>query len=543
MNKTKIINFLSLAAFFLVLNLLRLNYIHTTILDDAYIFFRYAENIVNGYGFVWNIHEPPVEGYTSFLYLSVLIAAKTVSIDLESFAIIFGIVTSVFTLYFTYLIYDYLYAKILSKKSSIIFSVIILTISPAYSYWSAAGMETSFYCMFIAMTFYLFLKLPDTATKIFFKGILFGLLCALRFEAVPFFIVALYYLVKTDKSFFRIEITKGSLLFIFGFSIIFGTYFIWRWSYFGYFFPNTFYAKTGGGLHQLIGGFLYIIKSFRLFYGFGWLPIAFVFLFFRKEMITKQANFLFIIGLISLLTTIFIGGDHFHLGRFVLPVLPFLFVLLPPAFERMLSIQIKYLKLKAGYRGLLISIIVAAFLISKPVYKEVTSGFYNLFGEKKEVLEVYDVSCEEDIIDWQQGFVLMGSTLRQIANKDDYIAAVPIGAIGYYSKINVIDMVGIVDPIIAHEKLNEEKLKKWTPGHTKGDGKYILSRKPEYIQLTDYLTRMPREVPHKRSMQFTSVEQIWESEEFHEDYEFYPIEIIDGWYYNLFKRKDIIEEE
>ncbi len=48
----------------------------------------------------------------------------------------------------------------------------------------------------------------------------------------------------------------------------------------------------------------------------------------------------------------------------------------------------------------------------------------------------------------------MGSELKQIANKDDYIAAVPIGAIGYYSKINVIDMVGIVDPVIAHEKLD-----------------------------------------------------------------------------------------
>jgi len=98
-------------------------------------------------------------------------------------------------------------------------------------------------------------------------------------------------------------------------------------------------------------------------------------------------------------------------------------------------------------------------------------------------------------------------------------------------------MVGIVDPVIAHEKLVEKSLKKWTPGHTKGDGKYILSRKPKYIQLTDYLTRKPLEIPHKRSLQFTSVEQFWESEEFHRDYEFYPIEVIDGWYYNLFRRK------
>jgi arabinofuranosyltransferase len=538
MNKTKIVILICILAYFAILNFLRLNYLHTTILDDAYIFLRYAENFVNGYGFVWNIHEAPVEGYTSFLYLVILILVKFLSIDLESFAIIFGIITSAFTIFFGYLIYDFLYSKRLSKTSSVIFSIIILAISPAYLYWSAAGMETSFYSMFLLLTFYLFIKLPGTSKSILFKGVMFGLLCVLRFEAVLFFIAALYYLSKKDNSFFKIKIDKGSLLFVIGFAIIFGAYFIWRWSYFGYFFPNTFYAKTGGGFHQIAGGFLYVIKAMRLFYGFGWIPIIFVFLFFRKNMLTKNGIFLFSIGIISLLTSVFIGGDHFHYGRFVLPVLPLLFIFLPPAFERMSLIPLKYLNLKPSYRSTIIILFISVLLVVKPVYQETISGFINLFGGKKGIIEAYDISCEEEIIDWQTGFIIMGSTLKQIAKKDDYIAAVPIGAIGYYSKINVIDMVGIVDPVIAHEKLFEDKLKKWTPGHTKGDGNYILSREPKYIQLTDYLTRKPREIPHPRSLQFTSVKQIWESKEFHSDYEFYPIEVIDGWYYNLFRRKE-----
>ena len=123
MNRTKIVISLCLLAYFAILNFLRLNYLHTTILDDAYIFLRYAENFVNGYGFVWNIGEPPVEGYTSFLYLATLILVKFLYIDLESFAIIFGIITSAFTIYFSYLIYDYLYSKRLLKTSSVIFSI------------------------------------------------------------------------------------------------------------------------------------------------------------------------------------------------------------------------------------------------------------------------------------------------------------------------------------------------------------------------------------------------------------------------------------
>jgi hypothetical protein len=173
----------------------------------------------------------------------------------------------------------------------------------------------------------------------------------------------------------------------------------------------------------------------------------------------------------------------------------------------------------------------------KPVYQESFKGFLNLVDGKKETLVVYDKEAETNIIEWQNGFNIMGETLRQIASKDDYIAAVPIGAIGYLSKINVIDMVGLVDPVIAHEQFSPNAVRKWTPGHTKGDGKYILSRKPKYIQLTDYLTRKPLEKPHKRSTQFVSVNEIWESEEFHRDYEFHPVEVIDGWYYNLFRRK------
>ncbi len=240
-----------------------------------------------------------------------------------------------------------------------------------------------------------------------------------------------------------------------------------------------------------------------------------------------------------MLTTILIGGDHFHLGRFVLPVFPLLFIFFPPALDKMLTTQITHLKLNPTFKAAVLLIIVSTLLVAKPVYQDAINGFQNLLEGKKETLVVYDESSEREIIDWHHGFIIMGSTLKQIANKDDYIAAVPIGAISYYSNINVIDMVGIVDPVIAHEPISTNRIEKWTPGHTKGDGKYILSRKPKYIQLTDYLTRSPLEEPHKRSLQFTSVKEIWDSEEFHNDYEFFPIEVIDGWYYNLFRRKSL----
>ena len=43
--------------------------------EDAYISFRYAENLANGHGFVFNPGGPPVEGFTSFGWVVLLALA------------------------------------------------------------------------------------------------------------------------------------------------------------------------------------------------------------------------------------------------------------------------------------------------------------------------------------------------------------------------------------------------------------------------------------------------------------------------------------
>jgi len=43
--------------------------------DDAMISMRYARNFAEGHGLVWNRGEPPVEGYTNFLWVLVMAAA------------------------------------------------------------------------------------------------------------------------------------------------------------------------------------------------------------------------------------------------------------------------------------------------------------------------------------------------------------------------------------------------------------------------------------------------------------------------------------
>lgn len=59
--------------------------------DDAYIYFRYADNLLAGHGFRWNVADAPVEGFTGPLYLVVLTAAGALGAELEAFAQLFGV--------------------------------------------------------------------------------------------------------------------------------------------------------------------------------------------------------------------------------------------------------------------------------------------------------------------------------------------------------------------------------------------------------------------------------------------------------------------
>jgi hypothetical protein len=132
----------------------------------------------------------------------------------------------------------------------------------------------------------------------------------------------------------------------------------------------------------------------------------------------------------------------------------------------------------------------------------------------------------------------MGKTLNRISKSGETLAVIPVGAIGYFSHIKILDMVGILNSDIAREPFVEKYIKNWRPGHNKGDGYYILEQKPNYIQLVDYLTISPQSIPGPHGLFFKSVIEIWNSPVFHAEYEFCPIKLSEGIYYNLYRRKN-----
>jgi hypothetical protein len=305
--------------------------------------------------------------------------------------------------------------------------------------------------------------------------------------------------------------------------------FMARWVYFHALLPNTYYAKTGGGLLQLRAGLAYASSNW-----WAWLPgLAVAPLVLRKN---RRYLPLVLVAVALTFAIVLEGGDQFGRARFFLPVFPVTVLLVAGVLPRRRAVA-------ALCAWALVIVTLLAWWTS-PQYETV-------FGQAVAGLSVWHGPWRLDRLapppdtdrvvflkDLEAGFVIMGKTLARVAPPGSLIAAVPIGAIGWYSGCRVIDMVGLVNPAVAHAPIHLEPGIRWRPGHNRGDGAVILRAHPDFIQLQDALSSRPAPRPHPFMLHYISVAQIWRSPDFWAHYEFFPIRTESGWYYNLYRRKD-----
>jgi len=64
----------------------------------------------------------------------------------------------------------------LTGKKENVFTIIIIGLSPAYLYWSVAGMDTAFYSMMLLLSIYYFIILPNSTKLLLLKGVILAVL-------------------------------------------------------------------------------------------------------------------------------------------------------------------------------------------------------------------------------------------------------------------------------------------------------------------------------------------------------------------------------
>ena len=231
--------------------------------DDAFITLRYADNFLAGRGLVFNEGEI-VEGYTNFLWLAALVVVQALGFDPVNASQVLGLAS-----YGGILLIAAAISWGLHRRSRFPFPFLLLALIIHYDLrvWATGGLETAFFALLILIAFwtYFFSKLGPVP-RAALAGLFLVLGVMTRPDGLLFYLVGGLFLgirllrpAAARKKCLQDLLAYGApLLFIFV------PYFSWRYSYYGYPFPNTYYAKSGGGAH-FGQGIYYLGLYFRVY--------------------------------------------------------------------------------------------------------------------------------------------------------------------------------------------------------------------------------------------------------------------------------------
>jgi len=214
-------------------------------MDDAYISYRYSENLINGGGLTWNAGEDPVEGYSNFLWIIIAAVVMKIGIPVVSGMKFFGIILALLNLG---LIYKIAYQITKNELWSSV-AVIFTALTPAWGFWAVGGLENHLFMFFLYLGIFLLFNQFKERTQPYF-AIPFAFAAMTRHEGAVIYVATLFFLLLAYTK-FKPSIKKDDAIYwckaalLFG--IIYTPYFIWRVQYYGYFFPNTYYIKVVSG--------------------------------------------------------------------------------------------------------------------------------------------------------------------------------------------------------------------------------------------------------------------------------------------------------
>ena len=244
--------------------------------DDAYIVLRYVQNFLGGHGLVWNPGER-VEGYSTFLWVLFISLLGYFGINLVLASRILGIAFAFATLLLFYT----------SDKKKPAWGAPLLATNSCFALWAIGGLETVAFGFFLFLSCRMYLK-SDKSNLIFFStGFMFSLAALTRPEGLLFFGISFCFILFSGTRLTHANI-KNVTFYACGFMLLYAPCFLWRFWYYGYPAPCTYYVKGGMNLFKLLFGSRYIIH-FLISYGF---PILCIFLLTNRKLFLKRNLYL-----------------------------------------------------------------------------------------------------------------------------------------------------------------------------------------------------------------------------------------------------------
>lgn len=277
--------------------------------EDAFIYFRLAQNMADGYGIVFNRGGEHIESGSGLIWQLMLAVLAALPVHLVIATKFLGVLFACLSLWMLLRLSD----RFIDDKRFVIFPALLLACSTPFYYWSHRGLETA---QFVFVLLWLLDWLTDKNKIRHWWLPAFAVFCSRPegFLMVAAVLPWLWLERKTMQGFWR---TVGIFL------CLCAALFLWRLWYFHDLLPHAFYQKIGGNMQQS----LYDLWRYGLWNGLWfWLLFAVVMLVKTKSW---QRNMIPLLLLLAV-TTLWgiIGADWKSFNRQLSSWLPFLFLFL-----------------------------------------------------------------------------------------------------------------------------------------------------------------------------------------------------------------------
>jgi len=520
--------------------------------DDAYIFFRYARNLVRGRGLVFNPSEY-VEGYTSLLWTLQLAFGEAWGISGEVFAHLLSVG---YTLASLALLSRLILLQPLPGRRAVLLIVLVaLASNRNWAVWATGGLETRCFTFFVLLTFYHASRSELSsdprlrARALVFTSIAAALAALARPDALAFFppLAAFFLFRRSAKA------TDWAALLV-PFVLLVGGHFLWRYWYYGDWLPNTYYAKVGPAWPEMGGRYL---AAFLLEYAYYLLlPLLLGVWWFIGSAETRRLGVLVLVW-VAIHAAYYcykVGGDYFEfrIFDFYVPLLAWMFaecLLVLARANRAASIA-------CGGAVLVYSLMIPlADLTRSSTFTTIESWIgpagWNEFGQTlksgsmkldpeanpaagvlpfaRDILEAHGqlhaelrshlIGCRHAYLktvwlEFRSRYIL-GRGITDIGVLPPMtIAASGIGALGYFIDLPLIDTLGLTDPVAAREGTSLHPLHNWrVMAHDRLAPAPYLEKRHAHAQI-DSVTLQPLGgaapngwvlVPEGRQLEFFSV--------------------------------------
>lgn len=406
--------------------------------DDMMISMRYARNLVEGHGLVWNPGEL-VEGYTNFGWVMLMSAVHLLPLPDRLMAVAMKVVSTAILLA-TLIVAARLLRTLEPKHLNVTLPVVLVLMLTCRDimFWAASGFET------ILVTLLHLL-------------VVWRIVAGRRLDAWVLVPLALLPLVRSDGlsvwlgdaalALWLASDRKQTALFLSATLLPLAAHLGFRLAYYGDLLPNTYYLKLDGLDHRYERGFAYVVDFAGRYALVLLLAAATVASLWRQDVRTRS----FVTSIVpAVLYAWSVGGDNFTSARFFAHVMPELFIWTAVGGVTLVTTR------PASAAWLLAPVVVLAL----PGLRDPLQRVVPATGNGMPYVQT-----------------IVAAELLANASPNASVAVIPAGIVPYFTRLRSVDLLGKTDAYIARLPPRAGAIL----GHGKFDPAYSFGKAPDYM--------------------------------------------------------------